>query len=62
MGRQTFFLSPGCLTELTRADRFLDEMNRVVPWTELVTEAIFARGWYLIQARPAKTARFSGTP
>lgn len=28
------------MTKLTRADRFLDEMNRVVPWTEL--EAVVA--------------------
>ncbi len=25
----------GCLAKRTRADRFLDEMNRVVPWAEL---------------------------
>jgi transposase, IS5 family len=36
MSQQTTFLSLGCLTKLTRADRFLDEMNRVVPWAELV--------------------------
>lgn len=35
MSEQTSFLALGCLTKLTRADRFLDEMNRVVPWTEL---------------------------
>jgi IS5 family transposase len=36
MSQQTSFLSLGCMTKLTRADRFLDEMNRVVPWAELV--------------------------
>ena len=36
MSQQASFLSLGCLTKLTRADRFLDEMNRVVPWAELV--------------------------
>lgn len=36
MSQQTSFLSLGCLTKLTRADRFLDQMNRVVPWAELV--------------------------
>jgi IS5 family transposase len=36
MGEQTSFLALGCMTKLTRADRFLEEMNRVVPWTELV--------------------------
>jgi len=35
MSQQTTFLSLGCLTKRTRADRFLDEMNRVVPWTTL---------------------------
>lgn len=35
MSQQTTFLSLGCLTKRTRADRFLDEMNRVVPWSEL---------------------------
>lgn len=37
MSQQISFLSLGCMTKLTRADRFLDEMNRVVPWAELVT-------------------------
>jgi IS5 family transposase len=36
MSQQTSFLSLGCMTKLTRADRFLEEMNRVVPWAELV--------------------------
>src|SRR5688572_26297313 len=36
MSQQTSFLSLGCMTKLTRADRFLEEMNRVVPWLELV--------------------------
>lgn len=36
MNEQTSFLALGCMTKLTRADRFLDEMNRVVPWAELV--------------------------
>jgi IS5 family transposase len=36
MSHQTSFLSLGCMTKLTRADRFLEEMNRVVPWGELV--------------------------
>jgi transposase, IS5 family len=31
------------MTKLTRADRFLDEMNRVVPWAELV--AVVAPHW-----------------
>jgi len=35
MSHQTTFLSLGCLTKRTRADRFLDEMNRVVPWPAL---------------------------
>ena len=35
MSQQTTFLSLGCLTKRTRADRFLDEMNRVVPWAAL---------------------------
>ncbi len=35
MLQQTSFLSLGCLTKRTRADRFLDEMDRVVPWAEL---------------------------
>lgn len=35
MSQQTSFLGLGCLTKLTRADRFLDEMNRVVPWADL---------------------------
>jgi hypothetical protein len=35
VSQQTTFLSLGCLTKRTRADRFLDEMNRVVPWTDL---------------------------
>jgi transposase, IS5 family len=43
MSHQTSFLSLGCLTKLTRADRFLDEMNRVVPWAELV--AVVAPYW-----------------
>lgn len=36
-------MSLGCLTKLTRADRFLDEMNRVVPWAEL--EEIVSPHW-----------------
>jgi IS5 family transposase len=36
MSQQTSFLSLGCMTKLTRADRFLAEMERVVPWSELV--------------------------
>lgn len=36
MSHQSSFLSLGCMTKMTRADRFLDEMNRVVPWGELV--------------------------
>jgi len=43
MSHQTSFLSLGCMTKLTRADRFLDEMNRVVPWGELV--AVVAPYW-----------------
>ena len=35
MIQQTTFLALGCLTKRTRADVFLDEMNRVVPWAEL---------------------------
>lgn len=35
MSQQTTFLSLGCLTKRTRADRFLEEMNQVVPWSEL---------------------------
>jgi transposase, IS5 family len=35
MTQQSTFLSLGCLTKRTRADRFLDEMSRVVPWAEL---------------------------
>jgi len=35
MSHQATFLSLGCLTKRTRADRFLDEMSRVVPWAEL---------------------------
>jgi IS5 family transposase len=35
MIQQTTFLSLGCLTKRTRADRFLDEMNQVVPWADL---------------------------
>jgi transposase, IS5 family len=35
MNHQTTFLSLGCLTKRTKADRFLEEMNRVVPWAEL---------------------------
>lgn len=30
------FLRLGCLTKMTRADRFSAEMNRVVPWKELL--------------------------
>jgi transposase, IS5 family len=36
MTQQTTFLSLGCLNKRTRADRFLDEMSRVVPWADLV--------------------------
>lgn len=36
MSQQSSFLSLGCMTKLTRADRFLDEMNSVVPWADLV--------------------------
>jgi IS5 family transposase len=43
MSHQTSFLSLGCMTKLTRADRFLEEMNRVVPWAELV--AVVAPHW-----------------
>lgn len=43
MSHQTSFLALGCMTKLTRADRFLDEMNRVVPWAELV--AVVAPHW-----------------
>ena len=43
MSQQTSFLALGCMTKLTRADRFLDEMNRVVPWAELV--GIVAPHW-----------------
>ena len=35
MSQQTTFLSLGCLTKRTRADHFLDEMSRVVPWAAL---------------------------
>lgn len=35
MSQQTTFLSLGCLTKRTRTDRFLEEMNQVVPWAEL---------------------------
>jgi IS5 family transposase len=43
MSQQISFLSLGCMTKMTRADRFLDEMNRVVPWAELV--AIVTPHW-----------------
>jgi IS5 family transposase len=43
MSQQISFLSLGCMTKLTRADRFLDEMNRVVPWAELV--AVVSPHW-----------------
>ena len=43
MSQQTSFLALGCMTKLTRADRFRDEMNRVVPWTDLV--AVVAPHW-----------------
>jgi len=43
MSNQTSFLSLECMTKIKRADRFLDEMNRVVPWAELV--AIIAPHW-----------------
>jgi IS5 family transposase len=36
MAQQSSFLSLGCMTKHTRADRFLDEMKQVVPWEELV--------------------------
>jgi transposase, IS5 family len=35
MTQQATFLSLGCLTKRTRADRFLEEMNKVVPWEDL---------------------------
>ena len=35
MIQQTTFLSLGYLTKRTRSDKFLNEMNRVVPWAEL---------------------------
>ncbi len=35
MRYQTTFLSLECLTKQTRADRFIDEIKRVVPWAEL---------------------------
>lgn len=35
MSQQTSFLSLGCLTKRTRADVFLEEMAKVVPWREL---------------------------
>jgi transposase, IS5 family len=50
MSQQTTFLSLGCLTKRTRADRFLDEMNRVVPWSELA--AVIAPHY-----QPAATGR-----
>jgi IS5 family transposase len=50
MSHQTTFLSLGCLTKRTRADRFLDEMNRVVPWGELA-------GVVAPQYQAAKTGR-----
>ena len=50
MMQQTTFLSLGCLTKRTRADVFLDEMNRVVPWAEL---AAVVRPHY----QPAGTGR-----
>lgn len=40
MSQQTTFLSLGCLTKRTRADRFLDEMSRVVPWAELAVVVV----------------------
>jgi IS5 family transposase len=43
MSQQSSFLALGCMSKLTRADRFLDEMNRVVPWAELV--ALVAPHW-----------------
>ena len=43
MSQPTSFLSLGCMTKLTRADRFLEEMNRVVPWAELA--GIVAPHW-----------------
>lgn len=36
MIQQTSFLSLGCMSKLTRADQFLAEMNRVVPWEKLI--------------------------
>ena len=50
MSNQTTFLSLGCLTKRTRADRFLEEMNRVVPWGELA-------GVVAPHYRPAGTGR-----
>lgn len=34
--QQTTFLSLGCLSKRTRADEFLEQMDRVVPWAQLV--------------------------
>lgn len=50
MNHQTMFLSLGCLTKRTRANRFLEEMKRVVPWTELA-------GLVEPHYRPAGTGR-----
>ncbi len=53
MSQQTSFLSLGCLTKLTRADRFLDEMNRVVPWVELIE--VIAPHWVQAQTGRKRT-------
>src|SRR5436190_21520880 len=57
MSQQTSFLGLGCMTKMTRADRFLDEMNRVVPWAEL--EAVVAPHYGQKEAtgRPATPLR-----
>src|SRR6266516_211416 len=53
MNDQTTFLSLGCLTKLTRADKFLDEMNRVVPWAKLVE---IVAPYYRVQEGPGRPA------
>jgi IS5 family transposase len=53
MSQQTSFLALGCMTKLTRADRFLDEMNRVVPWGELI--GVLAPHWGQAQTGRKKT-------
>jgi transposase, IS5 family len=51
--QQTTFLSLGCLTKRTRTDRFLEEMNRVVPRTQLAE--VIARHYQVAVTRRPKT-------